>query len=282
VARDASHAVAQPAAPLRRFVYRYTGYRYSGVTPGVHRGLPAPYLAMILSLGAPTRVTRMSHPEQPPDAFMGLVGGLHTQPAEITHNGSMSGLQLDITPAGARSLLGLPSGELGALTVSLDDILGPEAGELHERLAGAPDWTSLFATLDRFLLRRVGSAPEAPAPLTHAWDIILRSGGTATVDGVAREVGWSRRHLGARFAQEFGLTVKEALRVARFHRSRHALQRRPETTIADIAAVSGYADQAHMAREWSRLAGCSPSTWLRTEELPFLQDGGDLDADTED
>ena len=38
-----------------------------------------------------------------------------------------------------------------------------------------------------------------------------------------------------------------------------------------MAAQCGYADQGHLARDWSELAGCPPSTWLR-EEFPFLQD----------
>jgi AraC-like DNA-binding protein len=33
----------------------------------------------------------------------------------------------------------------------------------------------------------------------------------------------------------------------------------------------GYADQAHLTREWNSIAGCSPRQWM-AEELPFLQD----------
>ena len=43
-----------------------------------------------------------------------------------------------------------------------------------------------------------------------------------------------------------------------------------------MAAVCGYADQGHLARDWSDLAGCPPTTWLR-EEFPFLQDPGAAD-----
>jgi AraC-like DNA-binding protein len=42
--------------------------------------------------------------------------------------------------------------------------------------------------------------------------------------------------------------------------------------LAEIAARCGYADQAHLTREWRELAGCTPSTWL-AEELPSVQDG---------
>jgi AraC-like DNA-binding protein len=56
----------------------------------------------------------------------------------------------------------------------------------------------------------------------------------------------------------------------------------PGTTIAEVAAATGYADQAHMAREWRTMAGCSPSAWLGTEELPFIQDTDSRDVETEE
>lgn len=237
---------------------------------------------MIISLGEPTRVTRMSHPGQAPGEFMALVGGLHTSPAEISHDGSLAGVQLDLTPAGARALLGLPAAELGALTVGLEDVIGADACELLGRVDEARDWTSLFDTLDRLLLKRLARAPEAAAPVARAWELVLDGGGSVPVSDIALQVGWSRRHLGQRFLGEFGLTVKEASRVVRFHRSRRLLQLRPGITIADVAAATGYADQAHMAREWRALAGCSPSVWLGSEELPFIQDGGEPDVEDEE
>jgi AraC-like DNA-binding protein len=88
------------------------------------------------------------------------------------------------------------------------------------------------------------------------------------VEAVAEEVGYSRRRLSTLVKQETGLAPKEYQRVARFEASRAVLGRKP---LAEVAAWCGYADQGHLAREWSELAGCPPSTWLR-EEFPFLQD----------
>ena len=61
----------------------------------------------------------------------------------------------------------------------------------------------------------------------------------------------------------------------RFERSKHLFTRPDHPTLATIAAECGYADQAHMARDWRELAGCSPTEWLATEVLPFLQDAAD-------
>ncbi len=89
------------------------------------------------------------------------------------------------------------------------------------------------------------------------------------VAGLADEVGWSARHLTARFRAETGLRPKEAARVIRFDRARRRLSPTGRS-LADLAAETGYFDQAHLAREFRTLAGCSPTAWL-AEEFDFVQ-----------
>ena len=62
----------------------------------------------------------------------------------------------------------------------------------------------------------------------------------------------------------------------RFHAAR-GLVLGGSASLAEVAARTGYADQAHLTREWRDLAGVPPMTWLR-EERPFLQDGGGSDG----
>jgi AraC-like DNA-binding protein len=260
----------QAAPSLRPFVHRYVGYRYAGLPAGMHRGLPTPYLTVILSPEAPTRVRV---PDGPPREHPTIVGGLSTQASEVEHDGNLFGLQVDLTPAGARALLGFPAAELGSLVVGIEDVLGSDARELLDRVVSAPDRQARFAALDLVFQRRLERLAPAEESVDGAWTLLLRSGGTMPVSRLADAVGWSRRQLGERFTREYGLTVKEAARVIRFHRSRLMLQSRPGGGIATVAAEAGYYDQAHMAREWRGLAGCSPSTWLADEVLPFIQDG---------
>jgi hypothetical protein len=65
-------------------------------------GLPSPSLTLVISLGPRTRLARMPNPAQQPAAFDVLVGGLHSRPAVIAHDGELFGIQLDLTPEGAR------------------------------------------------------------------------------------------------------------------------------------------------------------------------------------
>ena len=192
-------------------------------------------------------------------------------PGEIVHDGVQHGVQLELTPLGARSLLGLPAAALGPAVVDLGEFLGPDARELVERMTAVPAWADRFAVLDEVLPRRPHHSATPMPAVARAWDRIVASGGADRIGDVADEVGYSRRHLADRFIREYGLTPKDVARVVRFERSKLLLQRRDRPTLAAVAAIAGYYDQAHLAREWRDLAGCPPSAWLAAEELPSVQ-----------
>ncbi|MDP2774313.1 MAG: AraC family transcriptional regulator, partial [Nocardioides sp.] len=115
----------------------------------------------------------------------------------------------------------------------------------------------------------------APGPRAEVGRALARLARGASVAEVADDVGFSRRHLRNLVVAETGLSPKEYQRVARFEASRdHVLAAaRRGGTLAEVAAACGYADQAHLAREWRDLAGCPPTTWLR-EEFPDVQADG--------
>jgi AraC-like DNA-binding protein len=258
-----------PAPALRPFIASYHGYRVAGVPPARHRGLPSPYLTMIITLDDELEVAAHPDPAQPPGRFVTLVGGLHTAPAIISHPGRQSGIQLAVKPLGARVLLGLPAGELAGIDTDGGLVLGPVARELQERAREAATWEQRFAVLDELLLRQLRDAPAVSPEVTHAWRELLASRGTASVSQLARAAGWSSRRLGTRFRTEIGLAPKEAARVVRFDRARRLLQRRVQAAglpeLAALAAACGYYDQAHLAREFRSLAGCPPSRWVAEE-----------------
>jgi AraC-like DNA-binding protein len=191
----------------------------------------------------------------------------------IAHDGAMAGVQIDLTPAGARALLGLPAAALTHEVVDLAAVLGRDADELNERLALLSGWPERFAALEAFLLARARRAQApAPDPVQAAWSLIVGSHGTRRIGDVADDVGYSRRRLDALFGREYGLAPKQLARIARFERAVRRLKAAPGTSLAALAASCGYADQAHMTRDWRAFAGCPPSRWLQAERDLFVQD----------
>ena len=272
------HHRYRPGEPLRRYVAWYTGYRQRGVPPARHRGLPSPYLTLIFTLDEPLSIEAHPDPGQPPGEFRALLGGLHSAPALIRHEGAQSGIQLAVKPPGVRALLGLPAGELADIDVHAEAVLGGACAELRDRVGSVTTWPERFAILDEILLRQLltrSPGREAAPEVLQAWRQLLRAGGAVRVADLATETGWSSRHLASRFRAEIGLTPKAAARVIRFDRAKQTLIRHVRDDgyqLADLAADTGYFDQAHLAREFRALAGVPPSQWL-AEEFRNVQAG---------
>jgi AraC-like DNA-binding protein len=269
--------VDHPVHPaLRPYVATAVGYRQEGLPPGLHRGLPSPYLTFVVTLDEPLVMAAHPDPEQAPGSYDALLGGLHTRPALISHPGRQAGIQLSLTPLGARALLGVPAGVLAALDAPVADLLGPAGRELVDRVRSAPDWPGRFAAAETVLLRLLTDGAGAAAEVNEAWRLTTAGGGRLRVAEVAARVGWSERHLAHQFRAETGLGPKEAARVVRFDRARRALAARvgrgSPTDLAGLALTAGYADQAHLTREWRAFSGLSPTRWLAAE-FGFVQDG---------
>jgi AraC-like DNA-binding protein len=262
----------RPAPTLRPLVDAYIGYRVSGPR-GLHRGLPSRHLTLIASIGEPIDVVTQTDPRQRPDRYRFVVGGLQAGPALIATPELQEGVAIELTPLGSRALLGMPAAELWDLSVEAGDVMGSAADELWERLHLAADWPSRFAACDDVFCRLVSLGhASAPAQVARAWELLAASGGTLGVGEVADRVGWSRRHLAARFTGEFGLPPKLAARIVRFERATTMLRSPVRPALAEVAAACGYYDQPHLNRDFVELAGCPPLEWLATE-FPSVQDG---------
>ena len=81
-----------------------------------------------------------------------------------------------------------------------------------------------------------------------------------SISALAASTGWSARHVHTCFVTEFGVTPKQVAQLMRFERARGLVGR--GGSLARVAAESGYADQAHLTREWTRFAGQPPRATL--------------------
>jgi AraC-like DNA-binding protein len=254
-----------PAAWLRPYVSAYTGYRQEAGPRSVHQGVAGAHLTFLLCLDGRVEMLSNADPAKPPGTFTAAVGGLHDGPARIAQGDPQAGLQLRLTWRGARALLGVPASALAGDTVDLGHLLAGGATTLVDRLASAGGWAERFDLLDaeltRLLRRGRGEAGVHPE-VGYAWDRLAESGGNLRIEELAREVGWSRRHLAGRFRSETGLSPKAAARVIRFEGACDRLLAPDRPALARVAAETGYVDQAHLSRDFRDLAGLPATAWL--------------------
>lgn len=249
-----------PSPALRGLVSRYVGYREHALLPVRRREVPNGQVALILSFGPSIRVFDPSRPddgERPLTSFVAAVGGRW---AETEYLGEQYGLQIDVSPLAAGMILGTRMGEFGGVTVDLDDALGAAGRGLVERLVETRDWTGRFDLVDAFLLSRLAKA-HAPSPAAAwAWRRLRETEGAASVAGLAEQLGCSTRYLSAQVRAHVGVPPKLLARILRVQHAIRLLDSSP-ASLSTIAGICGYADQAHLGRDFLDIAGVSPGRW---------------------
>jgi AraC-like DNA-binding protein len=250
---------ASPHPALAHLVASYCGYDERTHAPLCRREVASETITIVIGF-APIRVWAPGRAYDAPDSAGAFVAGLHDGPVMVAHDGYQAGVQIDLTPPGAYTLLGLPLTEITGRVVHLDDVpTWPRA--LADRLAHASSWAERFAYLDDLLLRRFAEGPTPRPEVARSWRLLTDHAGRIEVADLARDTGWSRRHLGERFREQIGLPPKTVARVLRFQ---HALRllTGPPRPWASIAIEAGYYDQAHFNRDFKALAGCPPRAYL--------------------
>lgn len=202
-----------------------------------------------------------------------LVGGLGDRCQWIEHDGSMAGVQVDVTPIGARLLLGVPMQELARTSVALEDVLGREAAELEERLHETSSWDERCRLIERLLARRLRGVAPPPPDVRWAWARLAATHGRATVGELTASLGCSRKHLAARFREHVGLPPKVIARMMRFRRASELLLSPAAPSLDEVAFACGYYDQSHLDRDFRDFAATTPTAYRRNpREVTFFQD----------
>lgn len=253
-----------PHPRLRPYIGDYVGYDISGVPAGTHLGLPSGALTFIVAIDQP--LNQYDSTTDTIESFDVLLAGLHLQPTLIRHNGTMAGIQINFSPLAPRRFFELPAVELAHHTHDLSEISRPIAAQLHDRVNEAASWSARFDAIDDILIRALRDDSTPRPEVVSSWRQIAHSHGGLPVSLVADHIGWSRRYLNGQFRAEFGIGPKEAARVLRFDRARRLISAQSRT-LADIAAICGYADQSHLNRDFRLLTGTTPNLWLNDDPV---------------
>jgi len=130
---------------------------------------------------------------------------------------------------------------------------------LTRALARATTLRDLLTILDTLLLARLADA----APPDHRVRHVLATLRTTPirVDELARRESLCERQLLRLFEHHVGASPKIIARVFRLERALALAAATPRWS--EIAVAAGYADQAHLIREFQSLAGLTPTNLLR-------------------
>jgi AraC-like DNA-binding protein len=232
------------------------------------RVVPHPAVTLVLEFGnGPLVVDTASGRQERGNLVAGFLHG-----AVRVRGEHVECVQVRLSPAVARAVLGASPAELDRTVVTLDDLWGADAARVQQQLADATTWAERFAVAEAVLARRSGTGPSADPEVRWAWRRIVLRRGRVRVDALAAELGWSRTRLWNRFRSQIGLSPKRAATLVRFDHAAHRLA--TGEGAAGVAAGSGYADQSHLHRDVLAFTGTTPATvageqWLAVDDLAW-------------
>lgn len=144
---------------------------------------------------------------------------------------------------------------------------GPDAGRraaaVGTEVLALDDLGAMAALTDRFLLGLLPSMVQDPRVAEVAGLVarITDRPQSFRVDDLARQLDIPVRRLQRLFAQYVGASPKWVLRRARLHEAAARADEGPGVDWAALAADLGYADQAHLTRDFTAAVGTPPARY---------------------
>jgi AraC-like DNA-binding protein len=195
-----------------------------------------------------------------------MLAGPETGPVPSTRPAGTTVVGASFHPGAAPPILGVPADEIRDLRVPLTEVWGRDAAQLEQSVNHAESPTARLRQLANELRRRLKRA-ESPDPVVGAAVAHLRQSGIRGVATISEELGISERQLRRRFHAAVGYGPKTLARVLRFQQMLDLARQRRSSDLGQLALDAGYADQAHMTSECTRLAGLPPARLLAERYL---------------
>lgn len=185
------------------------------------------------------------------------VAGPSTRWIATRRDGDGGSVGLRLPPGFAGAVLGTSAVELVDRAAAIEDALPHDtAAGLRAAMLSAAKSPGLVDAISARVLDRM-------APSRLRLNFIRHAAGRATsVGAVAVELGESERTMRRRMLSDFGYGYATLVRIQRAALARQFLER--GTTSSEAAAAAGYADQAHLTREFRKLVGLTPAQFSRS------------------
>lgn len=187
--------------------------------------------------------------------------GQRTRPLLARATGATGLVIVCLHPWATAALLGEDGRALTDGFVSLEDVAGRAIAErLVSRVAEASDTRrrvdAVHAHLVELLRRTCDPlAVEAVSRSSRSW-------GSASVEGLSRDLGVSRRTLARRVLRATGLPPKQLLKLSRVQKAVGAL--RSGASWSEVVARCSYYDQSHLIHEMKTYTGSTPGRFAPT------------------
>lgn len=255
------HREFEPAQGLRDSIKCFWhNVRNAGEAGSDFEVQPDGYVEIIFYFGNLTNIAPGGEQRCLPSPF---IMGLLNLPAMFCAKNRLDIIGIRCYPWTVFDLLGLPSGKSGVQT--FEHPIALLQSQLSNRIENGNIQEALAVLTNYLLDARQHVAPNSM--LFKAGIAMSRAKGTLPVSQVAEAAHATVRTLERKFKQSSGHTVKDVSGLMRFEQVRNHLWHNPNYNLASLAHQLGYADQAHLSKEFKRYSGTTPAAFAKKAKL---------------
>ncbi|MEH6566802.1 MAG: helix-turn-helix domain-containing protein [Halopseudomonas sp.] len=281
-----STLVQPPLLPAWQRNLANFGYRQIAPMPVL-----APYVQhyweLALPAGQPSPHSELLHPDGGSSLLFQLAGELQINSVRAqqgvlfsptaAHSGSLV-LAAGVRVFAARFRPGMgqvfwhyAANELAGEVMGLDGAryLRFDLSAVTEQLQLAPDMPSRVALLETALCGALVRSVGMPGALPQTLALLRAARGQQPLTQVLAQTGLGQRQLERWFNRYLGLTAKQFSRLHRVAYSRELLKQAHPDSLAEVAYVAGYSDQAHFSHDFKSVVGLTPGQYLRRVQARY-------------
>jgi AraC-like DNA-binding protein len=248
VPAPSTFTVRRPAARLASYVSQY--WLSLNNTSPVYAALPDGCVDLVLEVAA--------------NSYRSWIYGSTTRPTAIACQAGTHYLGIRFHPGQSRHFISAAAQEITDGREDLRTLMRFPS----ERVAARIATEALFDELDETLIETLRRASPVESYIDSVVQYVDSHHGDTRIDDVAIRFGKSRRQMERVFLQTVGVPLKLFCMISRLRHAAELITHPASRSLTGIAHDAGYSDQAHMTRDFTRLAGISPGR-LRTDDAFF-------------
>ncbi|MEJ7828195.1 MAG: helix-turn-helix domain-containing protein [Segetibacter sp.] len=187
-----------------------------------------------------------------------LMTGQRTSLIKLFNGRNLLNVQIVFQPMAVFKLTGIPAYELTNRYVDATGIF-KNIQATFGRLQSAIDYVQLIHMLNNYSKKLVCNVRKDALPLDFVGSQMMRSGGTVSMDWLAKESCLCPRQFRRKFYERTGVNPKTYARIIHFTRVYNFKNWYPTMDWQRIASVCGYADYQHLVKDYKEFTGLTPT-----------------------
>jgi AraC-like DNA-binding protein len=154
-----------------------------------------------------------------------------------------------------------PVSQLNDRVVPAASVFGAAAEEARHAIMAAPDDAAMVAHAENLLASRRPERDPLAEQVAAMVARIISDPALRRVDQLSAALGMPVRRLQRLFADYVGVSPKWVMRRARLHEAAERAEQGDQVDWAALASDLGYADQAHLTRDFTETIGVPPARY---------------------